>query len=238
MGDLVLARRELQVILDAAVHSSTQSFPTPALAILEAVGGLVQADLVFWNWLTPTPTPVAHALVESPAWPWHPSYEEWHQHLPEHPVMCGRHGPVVAISDVLTPLAFRRTWLYHDVFRVDGLRHEIGVHLPCPAGDRNVVTFARGPGSDFGAYDRSVLTLLRPHLASALIATVRPPPQLTPRQIQVLRLVRDGLTDGQIARRLGIVESTVGKHLEHIFHRTHACSRAEAVARCADLLDL
>lgn len=53
-----------------------------------------------------------------------------------------------------------------------------------------------------------------------------------------MALMRDSLTDGQIGRRLGISEATVGKHLEHTYRRLGMHSRIEAVERCRVQLDL
>jgi DNA-binding CsgD family transcriptional regulator len=55
-------------------------------------------------------------------------------------------------------------------------------------------------------------------------------PQLTPRQVGVARLVAAGLTNAEIARRLGISERTVTTHLDHIYERLQIGSRA-ALAR-------
>lgn len=54
---------------------------------------------------------------------------------------------------------------------------------------------------------------------------------LTPRQRQVLSALADGCTNVQIARRLDIAESTVKKHLEHIFDILEVDNRVAAVAR-------
>ena len=51
---------------------------------------------------------------------------------------------------------------------------------------------------------------------------------LTPRQIEVLRLVVLGRTDRQIAQELVVSEKTVGRHLENIFARLGVSSRAAA----------
>ena len=51
---------------------------------------------------------------------------------------------------------------------------------------------------------------------------------LTPRQIEVLRLVVLGRTDRQIAQELVVSEKTVGRHLENIFGRLGVSSRAAA----------
>jgi pimeloyl-ACP methyl ester carboxylesterase/DNA-binding CsgD family transcriptional regulator len=58
----------------------------------------------------------------------------------------------------------------------------------------------------------------------------RPPGKLTARQLQVAALVADGLTNRQIARRLGIEERSAEGHLERIRHRLGATSRAQVAA--------
>jgi DNA-binding CsgD family transcriptional regulator len=84
---------------------------------------------------------------------------------------------------------------------------------------------------------RLVLQLLRPHLDAALRRVAFPLPSLTPREIEVLRCVRDGYTNAQAGRRLSITEGTVMKHLEHVYARTGAQSRVQALALCTPLLD-
>lgn len=54
---------------------------------------------------------------------------------------------------------------------------------------------------------------------------------LTPRQADVIRLVARGLTNQRIADRLGISQATVKRHLEAVYGRLGARSRAEAVAK-------
>jgi DNA-binding NarL/FixJ family response regulator len=53
-------------------------------------------------------------------------------------------------------------------------------------------------------------------------------PQLTPREIDVLRLVRLGLANKQIGRRLGISERTVKAHLTSAFQRIGVVDRTQA----------
>jgi len=54
--------------------------------------------------------------------------------------------------------------------------------------------------------------------------------ELTERELEVLRLLAEGLDQAEIARRLSISHRTVGKHIEHILQKLPAHSRAEAVA--------
>ena len=53
-------------------------------------------------------------------------------------------------------------------------------------------------------------------------------PTLTPRETDVLRLVRLGLANKQIARRLGISERTVKAHLTSAFQRIGVADRTQA----------
>jgi DNA-binding CsgD family transcriptional regulator len=54
--------------------------------------------------------------------------------------------------------------------------------------------------------------------------------RLTPRQRDVLAAVAAGLTDVQIADRLGVAPATVGKHLEGIYERLDVHTRTAAAA--------
>jgi DNA-binding NarL/FixJ family response regulator len=63
----------------------------------------------------------------------------------------------------------------------------------------------RGPGPDFAERDRDLLTLLR--------------------------FVAAGHTNAQIARRPGLAEGTVRKHLENTYTRLNVSSRTAAVTR-------
>jgi len=56
-------------------------------------------------------------------------------------------------------------------------------------------------------------------------------PLLTPRELEILAQVGEGMSNKAIARRLGISAHTVKYHLEAIFAKLGARSRAEAVTR-------
>ena len=56
-----------------------------------------------------------------------------------------------------------------------------------------------------------------------------PRPLLTPREVEILALVGQGLSNKAIARRLGISAHTVKYHMESVFAKLAVNSRAEAV---------
>jgi len=55
------------------------------------------------------------------------------------------------------------------------------------------------------------------------------PPLLTPREVEVLSAIGDGLSNKAVARRLGISQHTVKFHVEALLRKLGAASRAEAV---------
>jgi DNA-binding CsgD family transcriptional regulator len=135
------------------------------------------------------------------------------------------------ITDVLSRARFRRSPFYSAVMRPLGFEHEVKLWLPAPPGHARFFELERGPGPDFAERDRSFLSLLRRHLARLRSRWEdRPPiPSLTERELDVLALVAQGLTNRQISRQLFISPGTVRTHLEHIYDKLGVRSRAGAV---------
>ena len=57
------------------------------------------------------------------------------------------------------------------------------------------------------------------------------PERLTPREIEVLQLIADGLSNKSIAARLGISDQTVKFHVSSIYGKLGAVNRTDAVRR-------
>ncbi|MCM3521826.1 response regulator transcription factor [Curtobacterium sp. P97] len=80
---------------------------------------------------------------------------------------------------------------------------------------------------------------LAPAIAGRLMARMRAPRvSVSAREIEVLRLVADGASNGEVARALHISEATVKSHLVHVFSKLGVSSRTAAVsaARSAGVL--
>jgi DNA-binding NarL/FixJ family response regulator len=67
------------------------------------------------------------------------------------------------------------------------------------------------------------------HLVEA-VARPEAPDGLTPREVEVLTLIAQGLSNTEIAARIFVSEATVKSHVNHLFAKTGVRDRAQAVA--------
>lgn len=80
------------------------------------------------------------------------------------------------------------------------------------------------------------LLVIDPALGSAVLPSGEPVPEapseaLTPRELDVLQLMAEGLANKAIAQKLGISDHTVKFHVNAIMSKLNAQSRTEAVVR-------
>jgi ATP/maltotriose-dependent transcriptional regulator MalT len=79
--------------------------------------------------------------------------------------------------------------------------------------------------------------LERPVTLEPAVPADSPPDKLaglTEREVEVLMLVAEGLTDGQVARKLHISPRTVGRHLGSIYKKLEVPSRAAAARKAVE----
>ena len=117
-----------------------------------------------------------------------------------------------------------------------GVRHVVLVRA---AADGHAVRRALEAGVDGMVGDADVAVALAPTVRAvaagqvAVPRTIRgrlAPPALSYRERQVLALVVEGCTNGEIARRLYLAESTVKSHLATAFSKLGVRSRRDAAA--------
>lgn len=75
----------------------------------------------------------------------------------------------------------------------------------------------------------------KPPRGSPMHAAASPGEHLTPRQIEVLRLLTEGKVNKEIARELDCAETTVKAHVTAIFRELNARNRTEAVVNAQRL---
>jgi DNA-binding NarL/FixJ family response regulator len=73
-----------------------------------------------------------------------------------------------------------------------------------------------------------------PHAGFAAAPNAEPRALLTPRELEVLGAIGEGLTNKAIARRLEISLHTVKFHVESLFRKLGARTRTEALAKAAE----
>ena len=155
-------------------------------------------------------------------------------------------------SDFIGRRELHRRAIYHDWFRPWGVEHQLAAGLDSPLTHAKTFLFARRDGSDFSERDRDVLDALLPWLAR-LYRVAQDRRRLrqalgrldhtesevavrlvTAREREVLELVREGLTNAEIARTLWVAPGTVRRHLENAYAKLGVHTRTAAVARLRD----
>jgi DNA-binding CsgD family transcriptional regulator len=176
--------------------------------------------------------------------------DAWQRRFAEHPYFAnllatGDPRPY-RTSEFMSFRRFRQTPVYRELLAQYGLRHQLVMTLRLTDQDRVFVGLLRGL-RDFSDREANALEQPRAVLSTALAyqaevheiqARIRPAllpgdhgqPRLTVREDEVLALVAVGHTNDQVARRLGVSNRTVRKHLEAVFGKAHVPSRSAAVA--------
>ncbi len=145
------------------------------------------------------------------------------------------HRPDVVVLDEADPLAGEgpgpATVLLTDAADADALGAWLaaGVRAVLPAHPSGAALRAAVAAAAAG------LVALPPDLVELLVPAPawsgEPAAALTPREREVLAAVRDGFSNKEVARRLGVSDQTVKFHLSAIYAKLDAASRTEAVTR-------
>jgi DNA-binding CsgD family transcriptional regulator len=239
----------LALITDAADTSGAQPFEVPAIERLLRVIPAEGAGYFEYNGggvASGTPNSffvVQPSLGEPPDWSSDGVREAvatWPlQDIPYVPALP--YGSPLKLSDFLTGRRLQRNLFYASIMRPGKLEHELKVWLPASKGIYRGFFLVRHRGQpDFDERDRAVLALVRPYLARIRARWERRhrPPILTKREAEVVGLVAEGLTNGEIAARLFLSPTTVRTHLENVFEKLGVHTRTAAVARLRGDVDV
>jgi DNA-binding NarL/FixJ family response regulator len=153
-----------------------------------------------------------------------------------------RHAPDVVLMDLRMPRldgteaikrlaargvpAIALTTYADDVSVLGALRAGARGYLTKDAGASEIKAAVEAVARGEAALDPKI----QHHVLAAVNAPVaEAPDDLTPRELEVLALIAEGLTNAEIAERLVVSAATVKSHVNHIFAKIGARDRAQAV---------
>lgn len=110
-----------------------------------------------------------------------------------------------------------------DVYQAMTQRRAHRPALPPNQAEKELLTDARD-----GRLDADAVTAVLWAAGHEAVARQHPPAGLTDREVEVLRLIADGCSNRQIAARLVISRRTAEHHIQHIYTKIGASSRAAA----------
>lgn len=173
-------------------------------------------------------------------------------------------GAARRLSDMISMRTLRETVFYNEISGKNGLIRQLTVYLPMPPAYTAVVALCRET-PDFSERDRTLLELLRPHLANAwkrawerernlaelsrlkrrrnhgdvaeIAAVTQSRFALAPREAQVLGWVSQGKTNGEIAVILGLAPGTVKFYVERILAKLGCETRTGAALAAIEAVD-
>jgi NarL family two-component system response regulator LiaR len=158
--------------------------------------------------------------------------------------ICGETAPDVVLMDLVMPVmdgphataAIRRAYPHVQVIALSGYHDEARVQAALEAGAigyllKNVSAMALADAIAAAHHGRPTLA---PEATEALVRAATNPhradQELTPREQEILDMLAAGLSNHEIAHRLGLSRSTVKFHVSNILSKLHVSSRTGAVA--------
>jgi DNA-binding NarL/FixJ family response regulator len=125
------------------------------------------------------------------------------------------------------PRAIALTTYADDASVLGALRAGARGYLTKDAGAEEILAAVQAVARGEAALDPAV----QHHVLAALTEPGSPelPDGLTPREVEVLQLIAEGLTNAEIAERLVVSAATVKSHVNHIFAKAGVRDRAQAV---------
>ena len=241
-----LRAADLEAVLSFLEEAQTVDGPAPFTPeLLDRLIEIVGCEYASFNEVD-DPMRVVHRYVASSAEPRMPEDDGWWESPRTVELRRYRYAnggrPVIVLADVLNRDQ-RTSADFNFNFRDYGVCDEIQVDLD--SARTWVTSLILGSEREFGPRERLMLHLLRPHLTglyrsaelrrrlAATTAAFDPDAtdRLTRREREVMLWVADGLSNAEIASVLVVEQSTVRKHLEHIYEKLGVRSRTAALAR-------
>jgi DNA-binding CsgD family transcriptional regulator len=129
---------------------------------------------------------------------------------------------------------FRNSYTAREVLRPSGFGNGMSVLLTDGQGALVGVCNVNSVAEELDPRTKQVFTTLRPTLTALVEEAERSRTLgLSPRELQVLRLLATGLSNREIGERLFVTTRTVSTHVEHVLGKLGLSSRVQAAALAA-----
>lgn len=116
-----------------------------------------------------------------------------------------------------------------DPYIMAGIQSGANGYVLKNAEPNEIIRAVRAVHEGQSAVDPTVATKLMAYLSGQTPPSIQPAEPLTDRELEVLALVAQGLTNRAVGHQLGISDRTVQGHLANIYEKVGVSSRTEAV---------
>lgn len=231
------------------LHPTREQYLVSALQMLSA---LIPADATTWNAVDVT-TGATEVFHSDAGAQWGEAAAVLLQEVAaDHPMVLSYLKPATRagglprrMSDIVSNPDLHRTRAYAELLHPFAAEHQLTILTGRGAGQSGRCWTLNRSGPDFTEDEREVAARLQPILIALDVVCSMSPPAvdeeridrlgLTPREIEVLRLVDLGLTAAAIGRVLRISGRTVSKHLENAYNKLGTHDRLMAAKLVRDL---
>lgn len=159
--------------------------------------------------------------------------------------------PMVYLDSALLPDSFReQSPIYQEWMKPLDAYFGLGCTIVKENFYGSITLFRSKEENDFSESEYQMLTNLNLHLSSHLYSLFPAGIQethlrnktteleqifhLTPKEAEIIKLFSNGITNLEIADTLSISETTVKKHMSHIFSKMHVTNRNQLLAKLKD----
>ncbi|MGO4889633.1 response regulator transcription factor [Anaerobacillus sp. MEB173] len=135
---------------------------------------------------------------------------------------------VLRIHEVMVQKAYEETEYYQDFMKKHGFYDEMGVYLFDGTNMKAVLGLIRTKEEPpFSEKEMQLLSRILKPLSAFLgdQTSLQNNNELTKREQEIIELVKEGLTNKEIASSLHVSENTIKKHLQHIYRKMNVSNR-------------
>ena len=107
-------------------------------------------------------------------------------------------------------------------------------YIPKDAERAEILSAIRACALGEAVFGASIARRVADFFAAPRSPAVEPFPDLTDRENEILELIAQGRSNGDIASRLGIASKTVRNHVANVFNKLQVADRAQAIVRARE----